>query len=124
MDCIFCNLPEDRNIILENTHCYSILDKYPIVEGHSLIIPKRHFPEYFEIEKKELMDVHDLLLKVKNHLVEQDPKIEGFNIGINSGSVAGQTIFHLHIHLIPRRVGDVKYPRGGIRHLIPEKGYY
>ena len=92
--------------------------------GHRLVIPKRHAAEYFDLGQPELNAVNQLLTKHKVLIESEDPTVSGFNIGINCGEDAGQTIFHCHIHLIPRRKGDVKEPRGGIRHLIPEKGYY
>ncbi len=120
--CIFCEM--DRLKLAENEAAFVIEDKFPVVVGHCLIIPKRHFANYFEITSKELAAVHELILITKNQLTEHDPSILGFNIGINQGIDAGQTVMHCHIHLIPRRKGDVAEPRGGIRHLIPGKGFY
>ena len=122
-DCIFCSIPRDR-IILENELIYAIRDNYPVTPLHSLIIPKRHVIDYFSLTKDELLSCNALLKKVKNSITVEDGSVKAFNIGINSGEEAGQTIFHCHIHLIPRRVGDVENPRGGIRHLIPGKGDY
>ena len=116
-------MPIDR-IILENELIYAIRDKYPITPLHSLIIPKRHVVDYFSLTKDELLSCDALLKEVKNSIQVEDDSVEAFNVGINSGEAAGQTIFHCHIHLIPRRVGDVENPRGGIRHLIPGKGDY
>ena len=89
-----------------------------------LIIPKRHFKEYFDIFQPELNAIQDLLLKGKEIASKEDKSIQGFNIGINSGQVAGQTILHCHTHLIPRRENDVKNPSGGVRHIIDGMGYY
>ena len=122
-DCIFCSIPIDR-IILENELTYAIRDNYPVTSLHSLIIPKRHVVNYFSLTKDELLSCDFLLKEVKNSIQTEDESVEGFNIGINSGEVAGQTIFHSHIHLIPRRVGDAENPRGGVRHLITGKGDY
>ena len=122
-DCIFCNIPKKR-IILENDFAYVIRDDFPVTSLHSLIIPKRHTIDYFSLTEKELLSCDDLLKDVKELILNEDKSVEGFNIGMNSGEVAGQTIFHCHIHLIPRRQGDVENPRGGIRHLIPGKGGY
>ena len=122
-DCIFCSMPIDR-IILENELTYAIRDNYPVTSLHSLIIPKRHVVNYFSLTKDELLSCDFLLKEVKNSIQTEDESVEGFNIGINSGEVAGQTIFHCHIHLIPRRVGDAENPRGGVRHLITGKGDY
>ena len=122
-DCIFCNIPKER-IILENDFAYVIRDDFPVTSLHSLIIPKRHTIDYFSLTEKELLSCDDLLKDVKELILNEDKSVEGFNIGMNSGEVSGQTIFHCHIHLIPRRQGDVENPRGGIRHLIPGKGGY
>lgn len=122
-DCIFCSIPRDR-IILENELIFAIRDNYPVTPLHSLIIPKRHVIDYFSLTKDELLSCDALLKEVKNSIKVEDESVKAFNIGINSGKEAGQTIFHCHIHLIPRRVGDVENPRGGIRHLIPGKGDY
>jgi diadenosine tetraphosphate (Ap4A) HIT family hydrolase len=116
-------MPKER-IISENELVYAIRDKYPVTPLHSLIIPKRHVVDYFSLTKDELLSCDVLLKEVKDSIQSDDELVEGFNIGINSGEVAGQTIFHCHIHLIPRRVGDVENPRGGVRHLIPGKGDY
>ena len=116
-------MPKER-IISENKLVYAIRDKYPVTPLHSLIIPKRHVVDYFSLTKDELLSCDVLLKEVKDSIQSDDELVEGFNIGINSGEVAGQTIFHCHIHLIPRRSGDVENPRGGVRHLIPGKGDY
>ena len=91
---------------------------------HTLIIPKRHCQDVFELDSHELKAMHDLSKKIKDQDQEQDPSIEGFNIGYNSGEVAGQTVFHCHMHLIPRRHGDVSNPIGGVRNIIAGKGSY
>ncbi len=112
-DCVFCNYPR-RKIILENDMAFAIYDKYPVNQGHMLLIPKRHFPDIFSATQEEILALHQLIKKAREYLVDKyNP--DGFNIGINLGEVAGQTIFHLHIHIIPRYLGDVKNPRGGIR---------
>ena len=92
--------------------------------GHTLIIPKRHEPSFFDITDAETLACKELLVKQKHHLMSQDKNITSFNIGTNSGIDAGQSVFHCHIHLIPRRRRDVKNPKGGLRHLIPDKGNY
>ena len=122
-DCLFCSIPKDR-IILENEIIYAIRDNYPVTPLHSLIIPKRHVVDYFSLTKEELLSCDVLLKEVKNSIQTEDESVKGFNIGINSGEAAGQTILHCHIHIIPRRVGDVENPRGGVRHLMPGKGDY
>jgi ATP adenylyltransferase len=122
-NCIFCKM-EQKRIISENNLAYLIFDQYPVTLNHMLIIPKRHFKDYFDIHQPELNAVQDLLLKGKNLASKQDKTIMGYNIGINSGQAAGQTIFHCHTHLIPRREHDVDNPAGGVRHLIIGKGHY
>lgn len=100
------------------------LDNYPVTDYHTLIIPRRHVSSFFELTKNEQQGCLDLLLLARTQLLLDDPSITGFNVGINDGIDAGQTIMHCHIHLIPRRKNDVKTPSGGIRHVIPEKGDY
>lgn len=121
--CIFCDLDKDR-VILSNKLVLSFRDNFPVTPLHTLIIPKRHIKDYFELTQDEVIACYEIIKRLKQDLTKEDPSIEGFNIGINSGEVAGQTIFHCHIHLIPRRKGDVKNPRGGVRHIIPGKGFY
>ena len=123
MTCIFCDMEENR-IIAENNLAYVIYDGFPVTEYHSLIIPKRHAETYFGLSTQEREACHQLLVGAKAQILGKDPSVDGFNIGMNSGEAAGQTVFHCHIHLIPRRVGDVEEPRGGVRHLIPSKGSY
>jgi ATP adenylyltransferase len=123
LECPFCEVNKDQ-IINENNLAFPIYDQFPVTEHHSLIIPKRHFSDYFESTQAELNAISLLLNFGKSHLLDLDRSIRGFNIGINSGTVTGQTIMHCHAHLIPRRDQDVSDPRGGIRHVIPNKGYY
>jgi diadenosine tetraphosphate (Ap4A) HIT family hydrolase len=120
--CVFCMVTED--VVFEHPLAYVIKDKFEVTPGHHLIIPKRHFDNYFELKSAELLAFNELLLKTKDKLRNEDSSIEGFNIGINQGAVAGQTIFHTHMHLIPRRKGDVEHPTGGVRNVIPGKGGY
>lgn len=122
-DCVFC-YPDDRKIVYENNLACAFFDKFPVTKGHMLIIPKRHADNYFELTQAEINAVNELLFRAKSELSTKDATIEGFNIGINNGTLAGQTIFHCHIHLIPRRQGDVEDPTGGIRNIIPGKGKY
>lgn len=121
--CLFCKL-ETRSYIKNTPLAFAIRDGFPITEHHTLIIPHRHVPTYFDLNKDELDAINALLTALKNDIEKEDPQVTGFNIGINNGESAGQTIFHCHIHLIPRRDGDVKNPRGGVRHTIPGKGFY
>ncbi|MDA3813294.1 MAG: HIT family protein [Candidatus Cloacimonetes bacterium] len=99
------------------------LNKY-LGSQHTLIIPKRHFSDYFDITEKELIAINNLLKERRKQLLIEDKSIKGFNIGINSGEVAGQTIFHLHVYLIPRRKNDTQNPKGGVRGVIPTKMSY
>lgn len=122
-DCVFCSLQEER-LFVGNDLAYAVRDSFPVTRLHSLIIPRRHAQDYFALTADELLACNDLLRKASEILKSDDPSVEGFNIGANVGVVAGQTIFHCHFHLIPRRSGDVENPRGGIRHLIPGKGDY
>ena len=122
-DCIFCNLEQSR-VEQENNFALSFKDLYPVTEGHSLFIPKRHVQSFFDLEKNEKEAIFELLELEREALMEKDNLITGFNIGINDGSDAGQTIMHCHVHLIPRRKGDMDNPRGGVRGVIPEKQSY
>jgi diadenosine tetraphosphate (Ap4A) HIT family hydrolase len=121
--CPFCTPPEER-IFTRNGLAYALWDAYPVTQFHSLVIPIRHVDSYFSMAKEELLACNELLHAVRERAETEDPSIEGFNIGVNIGSAAGQTIFHCHFHLIPRRIGDVENPRGGVRHIIPGKGAY
>lgn len=114
--CVFCDRLKNQNYIIENELAFAIYDAYPVNKGHVLVIPKRHFASYFEVTPEEITALNDLLRNVKDLLTEE-LKPDGYNIGINIGEAAGQTIFHLHIHVIPRYRGDVVNPRGGIRRL-------
>ena len=122
-ECLFCNILQER-IILENKLSYAIRDNFPVTHLHSLIIPKRHISEYFSLTEKEILSCNSLLNKTKDLILKEDDSVEGFNIGVNSGEVAGQTIFHCHIHLIPRRKEDVENSTGGVRGVIPGKQKY
>lgn len=122
MNCVFCNI-ELSSIKTKNSLAISFEDRYPIVKGHSLIAPIRHVDSFFDLASAEQKACFILLEEAKK-LLSEDPSITGFNIGVNDGIDAGQTILHCHIHLIPRRKGDVPDPRGGIRQIIPGKGFY
>ncbi|MCP4459916.1 MAG: HIT domain-containing protein [Cytophagales bacterium] len=121
--CLFCEIPEER-IIAENELAYAIRDGYPVTGLHTLVIPKRHVSSYFDLGRPEINACNMLLESIKQDIQATDTNVTGFNIGINDGEDAGQTIFHCHIHLIPRRKGDVEEPRGGIRGVIPDKQKY
>ncbi len=124
--CLFCDIQTNnhKRIVAENSLAYAIRDGFPVTEGHTLLLPKRHVADYFGLAQSEAHAINALMSEQKQLLQSQDPAIEGFNIGINCGAVAGQTVFHCHVHLIPRRKGDVENPRGGVRHIIANKGYY
>ena len=101
-----------------------IEDAFPVTPNHTLIIPKRHVSDYFDLYQPELNAIHLMLNARRQTVLENDPTITGFNVGINAGSSAGQTIFHVHVHLIPRRDGDVNNPRGGVRGVVANKQIY
>ncbi len=121
--CIFCKIREGE-LQFENQLAYSSIDSYPVTEFHSLIVPKRHVETYFELTYEEIQACNELILKTKEKIFKQDSNVKGFNIGTNAGKVAGQSIMHCHIHLIPRREGDVEDPQGGVRSVIPKKQHY
>jgi diadenosine tetraphosphate (Ap4A) HIT family hydrolase len=125
-DCLFCGIQTNdrKRIVAENELAYAIRDGFPVTEGHTLLIPKRHVADYFGLVQSEVQAINALMTEQKELLQSQDSTIEGFNIGMNCGEVAGQTVFHCHVHLIPRRKGDVENPRGGVRHIIAGKGFY
>jgi ATP adenylyltransferase len=125
-DCLFCDLRKNEpdRIVGENHLVYAAKDGRAVTEGHTLFMPKRHVEDYFGLTQAEVISINSLMEKRKAELEKSDPTIEGFNIGMNCGEVAGQTKFHCHVHLIPRRRGDVENPRGGIRHVIPGRGDY
>jgi ATP adenylyltransferase len=123
VECLFCHIAPGR-VIAQNDLAYAIRDGFPVTPLHTLVIPKRHVADYFGLETQELVAIDRLLRQSRAEILAQDPGVTGFNVGVNVGAVAGQTIFHCHVHLIPRRAGDVKNPRGGVRHVIPGKGFY
>ena len=121
--CLFCNT-SNNEYIFENNLAFSTFDSYPVSEFHILIIPKRHIKNYFELSNDEISACNKIILLSKDKIEQMDQSIKGFNIGINCGKVAGQTIMHCHIHLIPRREGDVENPQGGVRGVISSKQHY
>ena len=121
--CLFCNI-KASSLTDENKLAYASYDTYPVSKYHCLIIPKRHIKDYFELTEEEILSCNQLTLKIKKEIMNIDPSVKGFNIGTNSGVVAGQSIMHCHIHLIPRREGDVENPQGGVRSVIPLKQHY
>jgi diadenosine tetraphosphate (Ap4A) HIT family hydrolase len=125
-NCLFCDIQSNdrKRIIAENNLAYAIRDGFPVTDGHTLFIPKRHVSDYFGLVQSEVNAINLLVQEQRALLMASDSKIEGFNIGMNCGEVSGQTVFHCHVHLIPRRRGDVANPRGGVRHIIADKGFY
>ena len=121
--CLFCNIKES-GLTDENSLAYASYDTYPVSELHCLIIPKRHVKDYFDLTNSEVIACNDLINKIKHEIINKDSSVKGFNIGTNVGLTAGQSVMHCHIHLIPRRVGDVENPQGGIRSVIPLKQHY
>lgn len=121
--CIFCNV-NTKDIFYENKLAYISDDTYPVSKGHCLVIPKRHIKNYFELTDYEIIACNQLIQLFKKKIEAKDRSVKGFNIGTNSGKVAGQSVMHCHIHLIPRRKNDVKNPQGGVRSVIPFKQHY
>ena len=116
LTCPFCNRGELK-IILENELAFAIYDKYPVQKGHLLIIPKEHIVTYFDASEEQILAMHELIQKGKK-LLDNEFKPDGYNIGVNVGFYGGQTIPHLHVHLIPRYKGDIEDPRGGVRKIV------
>ena len=121
-DCPFCSLPQSR-IIERNPYGFVIRDAYPVSPGHTLVIPSRHVASFFEISDHERTGLLSLLTGAKAQL-DAEFKPDGYNVGINDGATAGQTVAHLHLHLIPRYRGDLPDPRGGVHWVLPEKADY
>jgi len=121
--CLFCN-SKISGIAHENDLAFASYDTYPVSELHCLIIPKRHVIDYFELTDDELVACNDLIKVIKEEILIKDKNVKAFNIGTNAGKIAGQSIMHCHIHLIPRREGDVENPQGGVRSVIPQKQHY
>ena len=122
MDCIFCNLDKNQ-ILFENELALAFFDAMPVSKGHTLIIPKRHSENYFELTKEEIAAMFDLSLKVKEYL-DKEYHPDGYNIGFNVKEAGGQSVMHTHMHVIPRYKGDVENPRGGIRKVVKIKDRY
>jgi len=120
--CPFCSLPQAR-VIDSNATAMTIRDGYPVSPGHTLLIPKRHIGSFFDLSNQEQHDILELLDRAKV-AIDKEFQPQGYNIGINDGTVAGQTVPHLHMHLIPRYTGDLPDPRGGVRWVLPDKAKY
>jgi ATP adenylyltransferase len=121
--CPFCSI-DPAAVVGSTEHVFAIRDANPVTPLHSLVLPQRHVAEYFDLTVVEVIGVDALLRRLRSDIAARDPTVEGFNVGINIGTVAGQTINHCHVHLIPRRRGDVSDPWGGVRAVIPGKAHY
>jgi diadenosine tetraphosphate (Ap4A) HIT family hydrolase len=122
LDCPFCHVETGR-VLAENELAIAIADRFPVAPGHTLVVGRRHAPDFFGLSGREVAAVMDLLFEMQSRLAaELCP--DGFNIGVNSGAAAGQTVMHVHVHLIPRFFGDLAEPHGGVRNIIPGKGAY
>ena len=114
---------ENRNRIIENEVGFVILDGFPVSKGHCLVIPKRVYADYFESTDEEIIGLQKLVIETKSYL-DKNYNPDGYNVGLNCGEVSGQTVLHVHIHVIPRYAGDMENPRGGVRGVIPSKQKY
>jgi diadenosine tetraphosphate (Ap4A) HIT family hydrolase len=121
--CIFCEIPDER-ILAFNALAFATRDKYPVTELHTLVVPKRHVATFFDLFEPERRAINHLLIDLRTEIEKKDASVSGFNVGINNGESAGQTVSHAHVHLIPRRDGDVQNARGGVRGIIPGKAIY
>ena len=121
--CQFCNKTKQK-IIYSSDLFFVVRDSYPVTKHHTLFIPHRHVSSFFDLNNNEFSNLNKILKQQRQSLLDLDKEITGFNIGVNAGADAGQTIMHVHIHLIPRRKGDIENPRGGVRGVIPSKQKY
>ena len=121
--CPFCLVEQEREIIASSSLSLAFFDGFPVSPGHALIIPRRHVASFFDLTEEERQDLLSLLDRVKG-IVEERYHPDGYNIGVNVGAAAGQSVFHVHMHLIPRFVGDVQNPKGGVRGVIAAKQKY
>ncbi|MBM3599776.1 MAG: HIT family protein [Alphaproteobacteria bacterium] len=121
--CLFCAISADR-IVAENDLALAVRDVHPVTPLHTLVIPKRHIEDFFTVKGEEWQALFDLMNRCRDEILVMDSEVDGFNFGANIGAVAGQTIYHAHMHLIPRRAGDVDNPAGGVRGVIPGKQKY
>ncbi len=121
-DCPFCHLPEER-LLDRNALALAIADAFPVSAGHTLVLPRRHVAGFFELTAEEVTAIHELLCRARDRL-DTTHRPAGYNIGVNAGTAAGQTVLHVHVHLIPRYPGDVADPVGGVRNVLPGRGRY
>lgn len=123
-DCLFCKWKNQKEkIVLENKFAFAVYDEFAVSKGHTIFMTKRHVKDFFETTKEEKQAIFDLIDKMKE-IIDKKYAPDGYNIGINCGAAAGQSVMHIHVHLIPRYNGDVENPRGGIRGVIPSKQSY
>jgi len=123
-ECPFCSPTVLARAIAYHGTVFALDDRYPVTPGHLLIVPRRHVTDWFALTEAERRDAEALLLRLRERFLAGDPEVTGFNVGMNCGASAGQTVFHAHIHLIPRRDGDCEDPHGGVRGIIPERQKY
>ncbi len=122
--CLFCDKENQKfQLMAKNDFCVARWDQFPVSPGHALIIPKKHITSFFDLKEEEVVKMFSLLREAKE-IIQKEHHPDGFNIGVNDGEAAGRTIHHIHMHLIPRYVGDIPNPRGGVRNIIPGKGSY
>jgi diadenosine tetraphosphate (Ap4A) HIT family hydrolase len=121
--CPFCSAESEREIIASSEHSVAFYDGFPVSPGHALIIPRRHVASFLDLNKEEQLDILKLADSVKG-IIDEKYHPDGYNVGVNVGEAAGQSIFHVHMHIIPRYKGDVPNPRGGVRGVIPRKQNY
>lgn len=119
--CLFCTDPQ--GVSLNAALAYSARDTRAVSPGHTVVIPRRHVASFFDLTPDEVHACMELIAEERK-LLDKEFKPDGYNIGVNVGPAAGQSIFHVHIHIIPRYQGDVENPQGGVRHVIPNKGHY
>lgn len=122
-ECVFCRRVGTDQVVARSDHAAAFLDAYPVSPGHTLVVPLRHEPDYFALTEEERRALWSLVEEVRDRLGKVRAP-DGYNVGVNAGRAAGQTVIHAHVHVIPRYEGDVEDPRGGIRHVIPEKAAY
>jgi ATP adenylyltransferase len=121
--CAFCTMAQ-QSFVASHRLAYGVRDTSPVTPLHTLVLPRRHVASYFDLDAREKRAIDELLEEIRLDILARDPTVAGFNIGINVGEVAGQTVFHCHVHLIPRRPDDIANPRGGVRAVIPGKADY
>ena len=123
-ECPFCDEQRLAAAVAARENVFAVNDLFPVTKGHLLIIPRRHTPVFFTMTEEERGSAFDLIDHLRSHIQTTDPDVRGFNVGMNCGEVAGQTVMHAHIHLIPRRHGDTADPSGGVRGVIPGRRKY